>query len=227
MNEILEKEMVITQALMLDEGKVDVLKTKYVDTDIMSEDIFNEFVRHDPTRDRSNKYLPWMLKQYSENKEGYRHIFDMIGEFAQLADKKKIEKTDIYQYKTLAELDTACQQASTKMTKSEKKTETKGDLVTILNNDEFEIIHPKNHKASHLLGMKWFGKELPWCTTYASSEHFNNYTYNYHLKFYYVHYKPEDSYYAVGVAPDGKKIVYNQANDEIGFDRFLEEANQR
>jgi hypothetical protein len=86
---------------VLSEGRVEDAKSKYPqDTEVV-----DYFVSQDPAG--NNKYLPWMMKTYKQAPEGARQqakelISQMIKGFHQ--HSARLEKKDINQYKTLAEL---------------------------------------------------------------------------------------------------------------------------
>ena len=123
--------------LLSEEGRESVLKTKFVDSEIMDESTFERILDADPTRNKT--YSQWLLNQYVKqvvkpfaNRRGFnseqaraRNIFmeDLasIGEALLTFDryKRKFSEKDINKY-TIPELEKAALAVSDTLSDTEK-----------------------------------------------------------------------------------------------------------
>jgi hypothetical protein len=159
---------------VLSEGRVEDAKAKYPqDTEIV-----DYFVSQDPSG--NNKYLPWMMKTYNQipsaAPEGVRQqakelIPQLIVGFHQ--NIARIEKKDINQYKSLAELHVVVnpliKASEEKVVKKEK--EEKG-VKKYYEDDEWLLLQPLTHESSCK-----YGANTKWCVaSRGDSHHYKSYT---------------------------------------------------
>lgn len=189
------------------------VRQKYVDTGKLPEDIFKKFVEGDPTMQKG-KYLDWMAKTYVANPERPEHMVDVVRMFHRMALRKRIDKSDIYQYGTLEELEQAAIAAEKTLSKTaaKKKIKTEG-ATTVLETERVKIVVPETYEAS-----KMYGKGTKWCTAMDTTEHHWKSYYRQGCKLYYIIDKLEDKKYAVLVYPNGNKQVYDELDKSIEFD---------
>lgn len=191
-------------------------KQKYVDTGKLPEEIFKMFVEGDPTMQKG-KYLDWMAKTYVANPERPEHMVDVVRMFHRMAMRKRIDKSDIYQYRTLDELEQAAIAVEKTLSKTAVKKKVKEEgATTVLENDRMKIVVPDTYEAS-----KVYGKGTKWCTAMDTTEHHWKSYYRQGCKLYYIIDKLENKKYAVLVYPNGNKQVYDEQDKSIEFS-FLE-----
>ena len=187
-------------------------REKYLDTDIIPEDIFKKFEEGDPSKNK--KYLEWMCKQYSVIQERPEHIVDVINVYDSLVSRNVIKEKDINAFKSLTDVEELISTSSKTRTKTEIKKSVKKDADVVLDNENYFIIVPKSHEAS-----KVYGKNTKWCTTYKSREYWDKYT-DKGVKFYYIVNKADNKKYAVAVYLDGTKEVYDEKDDNISYNEL-------
>jgi hypothetical protein len=210
---------ILERVVTIKEGKKEV-KQKYVDTGKLPEDIFIKFIEGDPTGPKG-KYLDWMAKTYVANPERADHMLDVIKMFHRLALRKRIDKSDVYQYRTLEELEKAAIEADKTMSKTQAKKKTKEESSTVvMDNDRVLIVVPETYEIS-----KTYGHDTKWCTALTSTDHHWKSYYREGCKLYYIIAKKERSKYyngpakyAVLVRPNGQKTVYDEQDKEMDFD---------
>lgn len=96
---------IIYEQIQLDENRVEYLKDKFVNSDKIEPELFDEIVNADPTTEK--KYLQWLLNQYikvqssEREKELFFEDLYKMTEYLQLFDRLKNNfiNTDINQYK--------------------------------------------------------------------------------------------------------------------------------
>ena len=195
------------------EGAAQV-KKRYVDSGELPEEIFKKFVEGDPTRQKG-KYIDWMAKIYVGNPERPDHMVDVIRMFHSMVMRKKIRKTDIYQYGTVDEVEEAAIKAEKKKSKSEVKKDIRKDMTVVLDDERKMIIVPETYEASLKYGM-----HTKWCTASKSTDtHWKAY-YRQGCKLYYIIDKLENKKYAVLVYPNGTKHVYDELDKSISFEEL-------
>lgn len=196
------------------EGRKQV-KSKYVDSGELPEEIFKMFVEGDPTGPKG-KYLDWMAKTYVATPERPEHMVDVIRMFHRMAMRKRIDKSDIYQYRTMDELESAAIAAEKTQSKTEIKKKIKGEgATTVMDTDRVKIIVPDTYEAS-----KVYGKGTKWCTSMEDTEqHWKSY-YRQGCKLYYIIDKKENKKYAVLVYPSGQKHVYDELDHSMEFEEL-------
>lgn len=203
---------ILERVVTIKEGKAQI-KKKYVDTGKLPEDIFKKFIEGDPTGPKG-KYLDWMAKTYVANPEREDHMLDVIKMFHRLALRRRIDKSDIYQYRTLEDLEKAAIEAEKTMSKTQAKKKTKEEGSTVvMDNDRVLIVVPETYEAS-----KVYGSGTKWCTSMKDTDHHWKSYYREGCKLYYIIDKKENKKYAVLVRPNGQKTVYDELDKTIDFD---------
>ena len=132
--------------------------------------VFNAAVAADPTAKGGGigKYTKWILNlaKRGQWKPGDSHeTRDCLERFAKIGSK--LEKKDIQQYKSVAELYQTLQDASGVKTRSETRNE---GSEKVYEDDDWMIIHPMTQEAAVL-----YGKGTQWCT--AATEYNNQFNY--------------------------------------------------
>lgn len=159
---------------LISEGRIEDAKAKYPE-DI---EVVEHFISQDPSG--NNKYLPWMMKTYKQISadvpEGVRTqakelIPNLIKGFHQ--HSARLEKKDINQYKTLAELynviNPVIKAAEEKSIKKEK--EEKG-VKKLYEDADWLFLQPLEYKSSCK-----YGANTKWCVASKDTEqHFKSYT---------------------------------------------------
>ena len=178
----------------------------YVVQGKLSDEDYNRILEIDPSN--NNKYSGWMAKQWISGGVGsFDELTNTITEFDTLVKSRRLEKTDITAYKSFSELKDAIQEINDKAEAEEEKrneiTDT-SDLEIVVDNEDLLIVVPHTHAVSREIGLNQYAcrgrdkelnysnpKDAPWCTTWATDEHFNNYYYKMMLTFYYIKVKSE------------------------------------
>ena len=217
-------QVLLENLFSLEEG-IATSRKRWVDsTDSVSMDVFNSFVKADPSP--TKKYLDWMLEQHVNQKESLESISGKVASFDKAISRNLIQNKDIYKYETLKDLEKALQDIEGKKTKTEIRKEEKIEGAEKIYEDEnVLIVSPKTHKASC-----YYGKGTKWCTTETSPEYFDNYRRE-GATFYYLIDKNKNEYtqvwgnkWAVVVLPDGEMECFNEQDDRISSDAFFEDA---
>lgn len=171
---------------------------QYVDSGKLDQETLTRLIEFDPSK--TNKYVGWMAKQYTEgNIPDMEDLRNKIEEFHTFLEKGKARTKDINQFKTFndfkKEVDDINQSGESI---SVKDLESEYDV--ILNNDDLYIASPHTHEASRKLGLSQFAyrdcsdgsKDSSWCTTYKAPDHFNSYYFKHNVTFYYIKVKSEN-----------------------------------
>jgi hypothetical protein len=155
------------------------------------------------------KFLQWVGKvidgvNFNDN---FIKLDNALKKFEKISTN--LPKTDINQYSTLSELIDAIETYENRVRRNVNKVQG-GNVV--YNDERFFVVNPLTHQASC-----YYGKGTKWCTTTASSTHFNRY--NDDGKLFYIIDKTKptsDTEYKVALLKkfDGETIFYD-ANDEV------------
>ena len=184
----------------------------FVDTGEVPEDIFDKFVRGDPSR--KGKYVEWMCKQYTIDPSRPEHLLDVVRLFDQLVQRKKIEQTDIYKY-DLEGLEAAIEGAKGIQTKGEIRTGLKKDVKKVFEDNSWLVVSAQTYDAAC-----YYGKNTKWCITGRIKQYWDDYTAR-GVKFYFViDKKNKDKKYAVAVYLSGKMEVYDELDKLISNEEF-------
>lgn len=181
-------------ALLL-EDRISVLKTKFVDTHLVHESVFNKIVEADPTRNK--EYVQWLLNRYVKDVirsnyvtliPGLRRVFledlDSVSEALSVfhAHKKKFEKRDINQY-TIPELRDKALQVSNSLSDAERAA-VEGDhryIADMTKFPEYKIGEvagftvwklPQKDEEAEAAACE-LGKETSWCTRNGAFKTYN------------------------------------------------------
>ena len=192
----------VSNELIVSEGLTNCRK-KYLDTNIVSEDLFNIIMGIDPTQQL--KYVDWAFKHlYNDYKTAdntleleNRNLLNAIDllrsaltTFDTGVSRKLIPKNDINQYKSIAELADATRDVDVSKSKKEKKKEDKYKETELVYEDaDYIIVSPQSWESS-----KRWGVGTKWCITEEDSDQYwIQYVYSNRLKFYFVLNKRIDS----------------------------------
>ena len=155
---------------VLSEGRVEDAKAKYP----QDAEVVDYFVSQDSAG--NNKYLPWMMKTYKQAPEGARQqakelISQLVSGFHQ--HSTKLEKKDINQYKTLAELHSVI----TPLIKSTeeklvKKEQEEAGVKKYYEDSDWLLLQPLTYESSCK-----YGANTKWCVASKDNKtHFKSYT---------------------------------------------------
>jgi len=189
------------------EGWKDVY-SQYVNTGKVPEDVFDQFKESDPST--TNKYLPWMCKQYVAHPGRQRHIMDVAKAFDGLVEKQLLKggDSDIYQHT----LDSATEVTSSKSgekSKGEVKREQKSESRIITETDDYLIVVPESHAAA-----KFYGAGTKWCTSGKDPYLWDDY-FAQGIVIYTIIDKKHDKKYSVAVYMDNKKECFDAQDRDI------------
>jgi hypothetical protein len=165
----------ILNSTILLEGRLEDIKAKYEGND----DVIDTLSQGDPSD--NNKYLGWMAKQYfNQNYQDSDLIIDVVGKFNISGDRLKKQgfPSDINQYKTLSDLETAFSKLSRRDTPSKKELKGYGELV--YDGPKVYIIAPRNWEGSCK-----FGTGAQWCVSMTDKDNYWK-QYSAHSLFYFV-----------------------------------------
>lgn len=198
-------------------------RTKYVDTKLMASHEFDMLSRIDPTS--TKKYLEKMCDWYVNDHDPVREIESYIKKFHTLLPK--LEQKDINKYGKFEEFKEMLDGVESKT--AIKKVITKG-VEVVFENDDVQITQPKTYEESCILGAG-----TKWCTASKDTpSHWNDYTENKLITFYYMWFKnvtPSYAMYkiAVGIDHEGEiRYLYNALDnvvDMADFEAIVEETN--
>jgi len=143
-------------------------------------DVIEVLSENDPTK--SNKYLPFMIKQTKDwvdwihnelNNETFKEMFEVIKDFEDLSERNLLENKDIYSYESNQDIIEAVKFAKEKITRSEVKNK---ETEVLYEDDRWVVILPLTTRSSNM-----YGKATKWCV--SSEDHnygryFKQYTEN-------------------------------------------------
>jgi len=212
-------ESLLDNLFQLEEGVASARK-KYVDEEggdgKITPDEFKRFVEADPSP--TKKYVEWMTKQIVLFDYPFDYTKSVVSKFDVAVKKRLIQKTDINQYHTLADVLQTLEEIEGKQTKSEIRKFEKGKGAEKVYEDEnVFFVSPTTHAASC-----YYGKGTKWCTTETSSEAFDKYKKE-GVKLYYIIDKKENEKFAVAVYPSGHKEVYDEEDYEVSWFFFSDD----
>jgi len=143
-------------------------------------DVIEVLSQNDPTK--SNKYLPFMIKQTKDwvewihnelNNETFKEMFEVVKDFEDLSERNLLENKDIYSYESNQDIIEAVKFAKEKITRSEVKNK---ETEVLYEDDRWVVIFPLTTRSSNM-----YGKATKWCV--SSEDHnygryFKQYTEN-------------------------------------------------
>jgi len=131
-------------------------------------DVIEVLSENDPTR--TNKYLPFMIKQTKDwvdwihnelNNETFKEMFEVVKDFDDLSERNLLENKDIYSYESNQDIIEAVKFAKEKITRSEVKNK---ETEVIYEDDRWVVIFPLTTRSSNM-----YGKATKWCV--SSEDH--------------------------------------------------------
>lgn len=188
--------------MLVSAAKVDDLKAKHPD---IAEDI-QKLHDNDPTSQK--KYLPWGTKRLLDGDKAL-DIVEAITKFERLS--RRMEKRDIFQYKSLAELQEAIADAERPTSESkQKKIIVRDGSEYLYNDDEFLLVHPNIKKASCHYGMG-----TVWCVSQAEANWYEKYEKeNCYLYFLIDKTKEDESKKLAADSDPWAKVAFRFCKDE-------------
>lgn len=117
------------------------------------------------------KFLPWVIERYSQGDFDYTDL-NLINNYLEdfTKNSNKLEKKDINQYKSLAELNTALKDVRDIKGSNELKRDAKSGAEKIYEDSKWIILIPHTKEAA----MK-YGKHTKWCTAAINDNMFDYY----------------------------------------------------
>lgn len=166
----------------------------YVTSGKLTSEELQQLIAIDPTKQK--KYLGWMAKKWidvGKTPSDLTQLKQLIPTFDTFVNKNKIDTKDINSFKSIKDLADkidVIQSTGEHISTSELEK----DVETILSNKDLLIMSPHTHEASRKLGLTHFafrkckggGLDSAWCTTYKTSDHWDDYYYAQDVTFYYV-----------------------------------------
>jgi len=164
----------------------------YVTQGKLSLDDFKKLLEIDPSKQK--KYVGWIAKQWII-KAGKLSIDDLrntIEEYDVFLNKGKVKTKDINAFKTFEDLAAEVKELNDSG-EGLSDTDRENDYETIVDNNDILVMCPHTHEASRKLGLSTFkyrdcgdgNKDSTWCTTYKTSDHWNDYYLKSNATFYY------------------------------------------
>jgi hypothetical protein len=195
------------------QDKID-LEQIYVQSGKVPKKVFKYYVANDDTP--TKKYVQWMCKQYTINPSEAYHYPDIAREFDKFSKRKKLAKTDIYQYQA-KELEQELSALRHTKSKRQEKEEVKQGAEVVYEDEQLLIIHPTTTESSCL-----YGKGTKWCISTKDLEDsmFPQYRKRGN-KFYFIIDKVRNKKFAVQVKLDGEKIVWTSRDAQITWNKLL------
>ena len=142
---------------------------------LIDEYVFNKLVELDPTP--SKAYLPWMIKQYTVNRERDLERYEILKDFYNLVKQNIIpsgKERDIFSYPTLESVIDAYNKYTTQKSKSQIEREEKMEGARLVEDDGKRVIYEIfNKKAS-----QYYGYGTKWCISGIKYNLFNDYFYD-------------------------------------------------
>jgi hypothetical protein len=211
--------MKLTEYILL-EDKINYLANQYSDkllkkakedqfytpSDDTAEAVVRDLSEMDPTP--NNKLLQWVVKRYLKGDFKVEDAPDVKNTLSQFVEKQRsLDKKDINQYPSLADLSTAVGTAVDVTSKRQQKIQTKHEGIDVVKKGSDGIlIHVKTEAASC-----YYGKGTKWCTAATESKNYFN-DYNSRGEVY------------IFLAKDGRKYQFFVSDDADVFE-FSNENN--
>lgn len=212
--------MDLLESMLELEESLATARKKYLDTDLVDAESFEELQNGDPTS--TKKYLEWMCKVWVEDQtgQGSEMIIPIILDFDRFVTRNQIEHKDINSYKTFEELQTIVTATKEKggsktQKRKEKEAEVKKDKNVVYQDKNITVIVPQNHEQSKL-----YGANTKWCTAERTSTHWDSY-WAQGIKMYYIMDKKNNTKWAVAVSLNGNKQCYNAADQSVTMEVLM------
>jgi len=156
--------------MLLTEDRVSQIKEKYQ----ISADIWPELISGSQAIAPNHKYLGWManlIQRMGGSEVGFSHgalitILEAVSQFEKW--KSHLPQKDLYQYKSLEEVEEALENYKKEKTRNIK---THDESEVVYEDDRFKVVVPRSHDASC-----YYGAGTKWCTaTKGNDNHFSSY----------------------------------------------------
>lgn len=217
----------------------------YVSQGKLTSDDFNKLLNADPTKQK--KYVGWMAKQWIAmgDKLGIDDLRNTIEEYDVFVNKGKAKTKDVNAFKTFEDLAAEVKELNDTGA-GLSNAELENDYEVIADDVDKLIMCPHTHEASRKLGLTTFayrdcgdGKDSAWCTTYKTSDHWNDYYLKNGATFYYIKIKSDHlmdklekafpnkgkhmRVVAIAVLPNGRLDAYDGL--DVRFDEGTSQSN--
>lgn len=207
MLELLEKMLKIS--IFLEEGKSSARK-KYLETGEISKRHFDDLIEGDPSP--TKKYVDWMCRIALEEAWAAERIAQVVREFDRLASKGYLKNSDIYQYKTLEEVEKILKAPKNKEWLKKVSKERMFNIDKVKETDKYIILFPRTYEA-----VKKYGAHTKWCIT-TTQEDWEDVVRD-REKYYFVIDKVNNRKYAV----EAKTLfVTDDQDSSVDTDTFLD-----
>lgn len=165
---------------LLIEGRVEDAREKY--PDLTDEDF--EYLLSNQPAGSNNKYLMWSCARVDELLENDldRTALSVVMQAVRLfdANKQRLQKKDLYQYKTALEVEEAVDKLGGP-TKGQKAKQALSDTDVVYEDDQFQVVRPYTTEASCK-----YGSNTNWCiAAQGHSNYYSRYSQG-NNKFYFV-----------------------------------------
>lgn len=213
------------------EGRVEDAREKYPD---LSDEDFEFLVANQPAGS-NNKYLLWACARAEELLENDpdRTALQVVTQAIRLFDgnKQRLQKKDLYQYKTPAEVEEAVEKLGG-ASKNQKAQQARADTDVIHNDDRFMVLRPHTTEASCKYGIG-----TKWCiAATASRNYYSTYSQS-NNKFYFVIDKtaeagtPNSKFAIVILEPVGEDTsriqVFNASDRQVGLKAVVNHVGEK
>lgn len=166
--------------LLIVEGRVEDAREKYPD---LEDEDFDFLVANQPAGS-NNKYLLWACARVSElfENDPDKIALTVVTQAIRLFDgnKQRLEKKDLYQYKTAAEVEEAVEKLGGP-SKAQKAAKARADTDVIYNDDRWLVLRPHTTESSCKYGIG-----TKWCIAATASRNYYNQYSTSNNKFYFV-----------------------------------------
>jgi hypothetical protein len=173
----------------------------------ISQEEFNQILSSDNTPNK--KYVGWIGRQFLKTKEpGARFDWDSlrnaVTEFIAMVNNNTFtgEETNIEKYPDYEALQKKVSEGNEKAAAAgPSKKEAAADMEVDFNSKDALVVSPLSHEAARKLGLSEFAhrvntqtgqKDCAWCVTYKNPTHWNDYTDNQLITFYFAKPKTQE-----------------------------------
>lgn len=191
--------------LLVNENKAQ-LKQMLASNKIDQEE-FNQILSADNTPNK--KYVGWIGRQYLKTKEpnakfDWDSLRNAVTEFIAMVNNNTFtgEETNIEKYPDYEALQKKVSEGNEKAAAAgPSKKEAAADMEVDFNSKDALVVSPLSHEAARKLGLSEFAhrvnpqtgqKDCAWCITYKNATHWNDYTDNQLITFYFAKPKTQE-----------------------------------
>lgn len=191
--------------LLVNENKAQ-LKQMLASNKIDQEE-FNKILSADNTPNK--KYVGWIGRQYLKTKEpnakfDWDSLRNAVTEFIAMVNNNTFtgEETNIEKYPDYEALQKKVSEGNEKAAAAgPSKKEAAADMEVDFNSKDALVVSPLSHEAARKLGLSEFAhrvnsetgqKDCAWCITYKNATHWNDYTDNQLITFYFAKPKTQE-----------------------------------